>query len=58
MTNIAIVIRNGRVESVYTRNKKIEIEVLDLDTQDYNEKKVLKHRLSQIENSKTYKDIL
>lgn len=58
MTNVVIVVRDGRVESVYTRNKNIEIELLDLDTQDLEERDVLEARLSIIENTKTYKDIL
>jgi len=58
MTNVIIIIHDGRVESVYTRNKNIEVEILDLDTQDIDEEKELKHRLSEIEKSKSYKDIL
>ena len=58
MTNVVIVVRDGRVESVYSRNKNIDIELLDLDTQDLDEREELEKRLSAIENSKTYKDIL
>lgn len=58
MTNIVIVVENGRVTEVYSRNKNIEIELIDLDTQDNEELKEKQKRLKEIENSKTYKDIL
>ena len=58
MTKVIIVVNGGKVESVYSRSKDIEIELLDLDTQDEDEKKAFDKRLSQIEKSKSYKDIL
>jgi len=58
MSKVIVVVNGGRVESVYTRNKDIEVEIIDLDTQDESEEKVFTKRLSQIENSKSYKDIL
>ena len=45
-------------KTLYSRNKNIEIELIDLDTQDSDELKEKQHRLKEIENSKTYKDIL
>lgn len=58
MTNVIVVVEGGRVTEVYSRNKNIEIELIDLDTQDSDELKEKQHRLKEIENSKTYKDIL
>lgn len=58
MTNVVIVVEDGRVTEVYSRNKNIEIELIDLDTQDSDELKEKQNRLKEIENSKTYKDIL
>lgn len=58
MSKVIVVVKGGRVESVYTRNKDIEVEVLDLDTQDESEEKESAKRLTQIKNSKSYKDIL
>lgn len=58
MTNVVIVVEDGRVTEVYSRNKNIEIELIDLDTQDSEELKEKQRRLKEIENSKTYKDIL
>ena len=58
MTKVAIVVRGGMVESVYTRNKNIDVELLDLDTIDEDERRERERRLSEIESSKTYKDIL
>ena len=58
MTKVVIVVHDGRVESVYTRNKNIEAEIIDLDTQDPDERCELDKRLVAIETSKTYQDIL
>ena len=58
MTKVAIVVRGGMVESVYTRNKNIDVELLDLDTLDEAERREREKRLSEVEGSKTYKDIL
>ena len=32
MTNVVIVVKDGRVEQAYCRNKNVEVEVLDMDT--------------------------
>lgn len=37
MTNVVVVVKDGRVEQVYCRNKNIEIEIFDMDTQDIND---------------------
>ena len=58
MTKVVIVVRDGMVESVYTRNKNIDVELLDLDTLDEDERREREKRLSEVEGSKTYKDIL
>ena len=58
MTNVVIVIRNGTIESIYTRNKNICCEILDMDVEDDEaELKRNERRLSSIQNSKTYQEI-
>ncbi len=58
MTKVIVVIEDGMVTGVYTRNKNVEVEILDLDTQSLDELKEMRKRLDAIETSKTYKDIL
>ena len=58
MTKVVGVVEDGMVTGVYTRNKNVEVEVLDLDTQSLDELKEMRKRLDAIEKSKTYKDIL
>ena len=59
MTKVIVVVKGGMVTSVYTRNKNIEVEILDFDTQSFedDELKEMRKRLDAIEKSKTYKDI-
>ena len=59
MTKVIVVVEGGMVTSVYTRNKNIEVEILDFDTQSFedDELKEMRKRLDAIEKSKTYKDI-
>ena len=59
MTKVIVVVEDGMVTSVYTRNKNIEVEVLDFDIQSFedDELKEMRKRLDAIEKSKTYKDI-
>ena len=58
MTNVVIVIEGGMVQYVYTRNKNIRVEVIDLDVNgDEDAERFNTRRLSEIENSKSYKDI-
>ena len=58
MTNVVVVVEGGVVRRILTRNRSIQIEVIDLDTGD-DDKEYRKNekRLNAIENSKTYKDI-
>lgn len=58
MTNIVVVIKDGRVEEILSRNKNIQIEILDMDTQDDNDLQGKERRLKEIHNSKSYKDIM
>lgn len=58
MSKIIIVVRRGMVESVFSRRKDIEVEVVDFDTEDPDELKVVERRYAAIENSKSYKDIM
>jgi hypothetical protein len=58
MSKVIVVVNRGRVESVYARNKDIEVEVLDMDSMDPDEIKDREKRLKAVENSKSYKDIL
>ena len=59
MTKVIVVVKGGMVTSVYTRNKNIEVEILDFDTQSFEDDKLkeMRKRLDAIEKSKTYKDI-
>lgn len=58
MTKVAIVVKDGRVQEVLTRNKNIEIELLDLDDQDIENLKIKEKRYEKIQMSKSYKNIL
>lgn len=58
MTNVVIVVKDGRVEQAYARNKNIEVEVLDMDTQDIDDLQQLEWRLKRIETAKSYKPLL
>ena len=58
MTNVVIVVKDGRVEQAYCRNKNVEVEVLDMDTQDIDDLEQIEWRLKQIQNAKSYKELL
>lgn len=62
MTNVVIVVEDGRVTDVYCRNKNVQVEVIDLDVdpcddEEERELRAKERRIEQIENSKTYKNI-
>ena len=56
VSKVIIVVRDGFVESVFTRRKDIEIEIIDFDT--YGTTSAEERRLSELENSNSYIDIL
>lgn len=58
MTKVIIVVRDGMVESVFSRNKNVVAEVVDLDTEDEDELNEAEKRLAAVEDSKSYRDIL
>ena len=58
MTNVVVVVKDGRVEQAYCRNKNVEVEVLDMDTQDIDNLEQKELRLKQIQNTKSYKELL
>lgn len=58
MTNVVVVIKKGRVEQAYCRNKNIEIEILDMDVQDMDDLEQSEWRLKQIKKSSSYKELL
>lgn len=58
MTNVVVVVKDGRVEQIYCRNKNIEIEIFDMDTQDINDLEQIKWRLKQIRSTKSYKELI
>lgn len=58
MTNVVVVVKDGRVEQVYCRNKNIEVEILDMDTQDIDDLKQIELRLKQIRSIKSYKELI
>jgi len=59
MTKVIIDVKGGLVQAVFTRNKNIEVEVIDWDEAEQNEEysKWAEKRWKQIEKSKTYKQI-
>ena len=58
MTNVVVVVKNGKIEQVYCRNKNVEVEVLDLDTLDIDDLENREWRLEQIQKAKSYKELL
>ena len=58
VTNVVIVVKDGRVEQAYCRSQNIEVEVLDMDTQDIDDLEQREWRLKQIQNVKSYKELL
>ena len=58
MTNVMIVVKDGMVEQAYCRNKNVEVEVIDMDTQDIDDLEQREWRLKQIQNAKSYKELL
>ena len=58
MTNVVIVVKDGRVEQAYCINKNMEVEVLDMDTQDIDDLEQREWRRKQIQNAKSYKELL
>lgn len=58
VTNVVIVVKDGRVEQAYCRSQNIEVEVLDMDTQDIDDLEQREWRLKQIQNAKSYKELL
>jgi hypothetical protein len=59
MTKVVVVVKDGRVEAAYCRNKNVEVEVLDFyDSGDESEYKDKERRLDAVESSKTYKDAI
>ena len=57
MTNVVIVVKDGLITDVFSRNKDVVCEIIDFDTQDESEYKVAEKRLAQIEQAKSYKSI-
>jgi hypothetical protein len=51
MKEITIVIKEGRVESVYGTDKDISINIIDLDIQDFEELENLEKEVKNISNS-------
>lgn len=58
MTNVVVVVKNGKIEQAYCRNKNVEVEVLDMDTQDVDDLENREWRLEQIQKAKSYKELL
>lgn len=57
MQKIYIIVEDGMVQTVYSNDEKIDVEVIDLDTTDWEEEEELRDQLEQIENNATYKHI-
>ena len=57
MTNVVIVVKDGLITDVFSRNKDVVCEVIDFDTQVESEYKSAEKRLAQIEQAKSYKSI-
>lgn len=58
MTKVYVVIRGGICEEVLCRNKNVEVEIIDFDTQDEDQDKAVNKRYKELTNSKSYKDVL
>lgn len=58
MTNVVIIVKDGRVEEALCRNKNVKVEILDMDTQDPEELQQLERRLNEIHKTKSYRDIM
>ena len=58
MTKIVIMVKDGIVQEVLCRNKNIEVEVLDLDTQDAQSLISIHKRYNELNKCKSYKNIL
>ena len=58
MTNVVVVVEDGRITEVLCRNKNISVEILDMDTQDIDDLEQRQWRLGEIHKSKSYKDII
>ena len=48
----------GIARQLKARNKNVEVEVLDMDTQDIDDLEQREWRLKQIQNAKSYKELL
>lgn len=58
MSKVIITVKDGRVQEVFSRNKDIEVEVIDFDTQNLDELNSAEKRYKQISEAKSYKNIL
>ena len=58
MTNVVVVVEDGRITEVLCRNKNISVEILDMDTQDIDDLEQRQWRLGESHKSKSYKDIM
>lgn len=58
MTNVVVVVKDGRVEQAYCRNKNVDVEILDMNTQDIDDLEQKEWGLKQIQNAKSYKELL
>lgn len=45
---IVVVIENGQLHSVFSKGQKVDVEVIDLDTQDVDAEKFVKKALKKI----------
>lgn len=51
MTNVVVVVEDGRITEVLCRNKNISVEILDMDTQDIDDLEQRQWRLGEIHKS-------
>lgn len=58
MEKIIIVVENGIVQEVLSKNELLDIELLDLDDTDIESLESKKKRYEELSCCKTYKDIL
>lgn len=58
MTNVVIVVEDGIVQAVLSQDANILVEVLDLDDQDYESRTAKERRYEELNEDKTYTDIL
>lgn len=54
MNKVVIVVRGGRVDEVFTNERNLDVEILDMDTQDPDKYDELVERYKEITKEPAY----